>query len=216
MGILEIEVSKQGNILNMLKKFLLLSIPFILNNFATPILSQEHSGCFMVGVQGRLFDLDPLCNGESTQIITEEPSLEGVYNPDSSGEKEEQTISSLDVSCDMFSTQHQAQEYFLKNRSINMDIDENGIVCKNLPSYFCPISRTTHNELKLFMAERKRQNPMSFNNPVYLSEVQEIIGCDGWLKYQNTRIWKDRETYKYTIEAIVADDKVISLKMTDY
>ena len=200
----------------MLKKLLLLSIPFILNNFATPILSQEHSGCFMIGVQGRLFDLDPLCNGESTQVISEELSIEDVYTPDSSGEKEYQNTGSSDVSCNRFSTQHEAQEYFLKNRDINIDIDENGIVCKNLFSYFCSISRTTHNELKSFMAERKRQNPMSFNNPVYLSEVQEIIGCDGWAKYQNTMIWKDLETYKYTIEAIVADNRIVSLKMTDY
>ena len=200
----------------MLKKLLLLSIPFILNNFATPILSQEHSGCFMVGVQGRLFDLDPLCNGESTQIITEEPSLEDVYNPDSLREKEAQTTSSSNISCAIFSTQHQAQEYFLKNRNLNMDEDGNGIVCEYLTSYFCPISRETHSELKSFMAERRRQNSMSFDNPVYLEEVQRIIGCDGWLKYQNTMIWKDRETYKYTIEATVADNRIVSLKMTDY
>ena len=97
-----------------------------------------------------------------------------------------------------------------------MDVDQNGIVCKNLFSYFCPVSRETHSQLKLFMAEHKRQDPMSLSNPVSLDKVQNIIGCEGWLKYQNTRIWKDLETYKYTIEAIVADDKIISLKMTDY
>ena len=201
----------------MLKKLLtVLSIPFILNNFATPILSQEHSGCFMVGVQGRLFDLDPLCNGGSTQIITEDPSIEDVYNPDNSGKKEEQTTSSLDISCAMFSTQHQAQEYFLKNRDISMDEDQNGIACENLKSYFCPISRTTHDQLKLFTAERRRQNSMSFDNPVLLREVQDIIKCPGWLKDQNTMVWKDIETYKYTIEATVAGDRIVSLKMTDY
>ena len=102
----------------MIKKILtVLSISLIFNSFAPPIFAQEYSGCFLLGVYGRLFDLDRLCDGQSQQIsIDEEPAIEeALYNPDNSREKESQPVSSFDIACNRFSTQHQAQEYFLRN-----------------------------------------------------------------------------------------------------